>query len=370
MSLKEILCQEKPIRLLQSAFNSGKVPGSYIFTGPDGVGKQKTATQFAKLLLCQNPQTTDNFADPCGKCDSCLQFDAGSHPDFNLLYKELLEFTKEGKGKNTPSEMPIDVIREFLVQKVDNRPTLSNRKVYVITEAEKLNKFSQNALLKTLEEPPAYCTIILICTRLEKLLPTTKSRCQILTFAPLSEDIILPRLKEMGLTPDSALFFTRFAQGSIGQACQFANLEKQGADIFRSKKTVLEIIAGCTYPQSLDAAAKILDENKKIAKAWNEIEENTNKSDITRKTHILLIRIIIAALHDALKRHLDPANTLLNHDQPQQIRQIADRLHPEQIADKIVTAYDAIKWVEASVNEKLIFDRLLLNLASSDTITV
>ena len=105
MSLKEIFCQDKAISILQRAFAADKMPHAYIFAGPEGVGKFKTAYEWAKLLLCKNkvvaresrivnqtpntkPRTT-NFADSCGECDSCLSFETGSHPDFNPIYKEL-----------------------------------------------------------------------------------------------------------------------------------------------------------------------------------------------------------------------------------------------------------------------------------------
>ena len=202
MSLKEIFCQDKAISILQRALAAGKTAHAYIFAGTEGVGKFKTASEWAKLLLCKNPVTEKTketeFADSCGSCESCRVFEAGSHPDFNNVYKELREFTENGKNKAPPVDLPIDVIREFLIDKVSARPTLSERKVFVVSEAERLNKHSQNALLKVLEEPPEYCCIILLCTRLEKLLPTTKSRCQIIRFVPVAEDRIIEKLKAAG----------------------------------------------------------------------------------------------------------------------------------------------------------------------------
>ncbi|GAF75732.1 unnamed protein product, partial [marine sediment metagenome] len=176
MPLKEIFCQDKALSILQRAYAADKVPHAYIFAGIEGVGKFKTASEWAKLLLCKNPviEKTDSirFADSCCLCESCRTFEAGSHPDFIHIYKELIQFTKEGKDKKTPVDLPKDVVKEFLIEKVSIRPTTSERKVFVVSEAEKLNAASQNALLKVLEEPPRYCCIILLCTRLEKLLPT------------------------------------------------------------------------------------------------------------------------------------------------------------------------------------------------------
>ena len=118
-------------------------------TGIEGVGKFKTASEWAKMLLCEKPAVKEaggtQVSDSCGKCKSCVMFEAGSHPDFNHIYKELREFTRDGKGKAAPVDMPIDVIREFVIEKATTRPTFSQRKVFVITEAEKLNASCRTA---------------------------------------------------------------------------------------------------------------------------------------------------------------------------------------------------------------------------------
>jgi DNA polymerase-3 subunit delta' len=215
MSLKEIFCQDKAITILQRALATGKVPHAYIFAGQEGIGKFKTAREWARVLLCENPVVENDFTDSCGLCRSCQLFEAGSHPDFNHVYKELVEFTRDNKGRKTPVDLPIDVIREFLIEKVSVRPTLSKRKVFVVSEAERLNDASQNSLLKVLEEPPEYCCIVLLCTRMERLLPTTKSRCQMIRFAPIAEDRIIKKLTEMGIEQRLGRYFARLAQGSL-----------------------------------------------------------------------------------------------------------------------------------------------------------
>ena len=173
MSLKEVFCQDKAIGILQRAFAADKLAHAYIFVGPDGVGKFKTAKEWAQVLLCtervkqQTPQGV--FCDSCGTCRSCEVFEGGAHPDFNHIYKERVEYTKDGKGK-TPVDLPIDVIRDFLIKKVAGRPQMSDATVYVVREAERLNQSSQNALLKVLEEPPKHCFITVSYTHLT--LPT------------------------------------------------------------------------------------------------------------------------------------------------------------------------------------------------------
>ena len=369
MSLKEIFCQDKAIEILQRAFAADKVPHAYIFAGLDGIGKFKTAAEWGKLLLCKKPVIKNDFADSCGKCDSCQGCETASHPDFNHVYKELLEFTKEGKGKKTPIDFPIDVVREFIIEKASNKPTLSERKIFVISEAEKLNTSSQNCLLKILEEPPASCCLILLCSRLDKLLPTIKSRCQIIRFSPIDEQIITEKLKETGVKQIPAQYFARLSGGSVGQALQWAKLELSAGQLYQIKKDLITSLAGYKYSDSLEISERFLAEAKKITAAWEEIDETTSKSDLNRRAIKTVLQIIISALSDAMKLPVT-GDTIVNSDQKEHIKTLAARFDPPEAASKIEGCYKATQWLEANVNEKLIFDHLLLNLAISDKMKI
>ena len=374
MALKEIFCQDRVISTLQKAFAAGRVPHAYIFAGQEGIGKFKTACEWAKLLVCKNPVVEETgsarFADSCGSCRSCQMLEAGSHPDFNCVYKELREFTKDGKGKAPPIDLPIDVVREFLIAKIATRPTICERKVFIVSEAEKLNAASQNCLLKVLEEPPEYCCIILLCTRLEKLLPTTKSRCQIIRFGIIDEERIVDKLNEMGIEKSKALYFARLAQGSLGQGCQLAQLELADANLYETKKGLLNWLSTYEFADALELAEKFLDESKKIAVIWTKLAEATSKTDINRRAQKILVEIVISALSDAMRLKLTEAGRIINFDQQEQIKKLAVRFNHQHIAGKITDAYKTMRWIDSSVNEKLIFEQMLLNLADSDKISL
>lgn len=369
MSLKDIFCQEKAINAVQLAFVADKVAHAYIFAGHEGVGKFTTAKEVAKLLLCKNPVERGDFNDSCGNCVSCRAFDAGSHPDYECVYKELVEFTREGRGKDPPLEFPIDVVREFLIEKVSSKPALSAKRVFILTEAEKLNNESQNCLLKVLEEPPGYCCIILICTRPDKLFPTIRSRCQILRFGPVAEEKIIEKLSELGLDEKRAKFFARLANGSVGPACTYARLEQNKANLYQTKTELLEAIAELDYKDTLDLADNFLRQSKAIAAVWTKLEQATSKTDINRKAAKTIVQIVVAALHDAMLTGVNNQERLINFDQAEQIKQIARRSDTEQAAQKIVDCFKITHWIESSVSEKLIFETLLLNLAETDKIT-
>ena len=370
MSLKEIFCQDKAIELLQRSRHADKLSSSYIFAGNDGTGKHKTAVEWAKLLLCENPVEEKGFADSCGQCSSCKMAEANSHPDLQLVYKELLEFTREGKGKKSPVQMPVDVIREFLIEKVSAKPTHSAKKVFIVNEAEKLNASSQNSLLKVLEEPPAFCTIILITSRLDNLLPTTKSRCQIIRFGPISEDKIIHKLNLLGLTSEKSTYFARLSQASIGQACSWARLENGETELYQKKKELIHLLATYKYPESLDAAEKFIQAGKQISGIWSKLEPDISKSDISRRTSKFLILVIISAMLDVMKAEITGLEKAINSDQKQQINAIKSLFTPDQASEKVSELHKSLEWLEASVNEKLIFEQLLLNLADFDKMSV
>ncbi len=370
MSFREIFCQDKAIELLQKAYNSGKAAHSYIFAGPEGVGKFRTACEWARLLLCHDPVIEKDFTESCGRCRSCMLFKAGGHPDFNHIYKELREFTEDGKGKPPPVDLPIDVIREFLIAKVSIKPSLSEWKVFIVNEAERLNASSQNSLLKVLEEPPLYCCIVLICSRLDKLLPTTKSRSQIISFGPVAEDKIVENLEQTGLDKKRAQYFARLAQGSLGTACQWSKLELADANLYQIKDALVKSLLDYEYPEALDLAEELLDKGKKIASVWSGLDKTTSNTDINRRALKTIIHMVISIFQDVMGLNLRPAKELVNFNQKERIKKLALRFDPEKSAEKIAYCYQMLHWIDSSVNEKLIFEHLLLSLSDSDTMLV
>lgn len=369
MSLKEVFCQDKAVSTLQQGYRCGRGAHAFIFAGIEGVGKFKTACEWAKLLLCSEPAKDDDFADSCGRCPSCRSFEANSHPDFVHIYKELLEFTRDGKNKKPPLELPIDVIREFLIEKVSSRPALSSRKVFIIDEAEKLNRESQNALLKVLEEPPLYCTIILLCTRPETLFATIRSRCQIVRFGPVDAEKISASLIQAGLDAELARYFAALSQGSIGRAQSWASLELAGAALYETSKKLVAAITVIDYQQVLELAEFCVEKSKEIAKVWVELDKITSKTDINRRSQKIIVQIIISVLADAMRMNIAPRKALINISHKEQIKKLADRFNPEQICERIASAHRMLQWIDSAVNEKLIFEQLLFIITDSDKIT-
>jgi DNA polymerase-3 subunit delta' len=220
-------------------------------------------------------------------------------------------------------------------------------------------------LLKVLEEPPAYCTIILLCTRLERLLPTTRSRCQIIRFGPVDTERIVADLQAGGLSNEQAGFFARLAQGSLGQARQWARLEDDGLGLFEIKRRLIASLAELTLSETLITAEQFLEDAKQIAAAWVNLAENVSKKDINRRAQKTVIQILISALRDVLTHHVRPNRPFVNADQRGPIVKLSRRFDAEQATQGIHDGYEALRWMEANVNERLIFERLLFGLTPS-----
>lgn len=373
MALQEIFCQDKAIDSLQRAYAAGRMAHAYLFAGDSGVGKSTTARAWSKMLLCENRNTVrkdPEFFDSCGKCHSCQTFEAGGHPDFRPIYKELVRFTEKGKSKTTPVDMPIDVIREFLIEKAANRPTMGRFVVYVVEEAEKVNVSSQNALLKVLEEPPSYCVIILLCSRLDKMLPTTLSRCQLVRFGPVDQAKIVEKLVDEGISKSEAVYWSRFLQGSLGNALAWAKLPVEDGGVYAIKKELLKKLASLELTGAVDMAEWIGKAARTIAGVWTKEADNVSTTDITRRAQKGLIQMVAAALNDVMKLSAGQSAELVNEDQKRCVEAIGRRYDIETAARCIQLCYQMHRWVDSSVNDKLIFEQLLLNLSNSDILTI
>ncbi len=203
---QNILGNDKIKNLLQESVNNNKVSHSYLFVGKSGIGKKMIAKEFAKAILCLG----DNKY--CDNCKSCLEFDGQNNPDF---------FIVESDG-NT---IKIDQIRN-MQKGVQEKPIISRSKVYIIDNADFMTKEAQNALLKTLEEPPEFVTIILIGENENEFLTTIKSRCMIIHFNSISDSDMEKYLQEnynMNVTSNMLDVF----QGSIGKAIELKDKQEE-----------------------------------------------------------------------------------------------------------------------------------------------
>lgn len=208
-SFKDVVGHKDVIRYIQSAVKEDKVSHAYIMNGEKGSGKKMLAGLFARTLLCEK-----GGQDPCGKCHSCIQAESGNHPDIITVAHE------------KPGAIGVDDIREQVNNTVSIKPYQGPYKVYIIPHADTMTVQAQNALLKTIEEPPKYAVILLLTENADMLLPTINSRCVMLKLRNIKDALIRKYLMENLEVPDyKADMCTAFAQGNLGRAIMLANSE-------------------------------------------------------------------------------------------------------------------------------------------------
>lgn len=204
--LDDILGNEHIVEHFKKAIENNKISHAYIINGEKGMGKRTVAKAFAMTLLCEEKGTV-----PCMKCHSCVQALTDNNPD-------LITITPD-----KPMTLSIDHIRQTLVNDVELKPYSNSHKVYIVEDAELMNNAAQNAILKTIEEPPEYAVIILLTTNISALLQTVLSRCVKLDMQPLKKEVVKKYLMEKEKVVDyQADIAVSFAGGNLGKAIELS----------------------------------------------------------------------------------------------------------------------------------------------------
>ena len=201
MSFNNIIGNNKTKGILIKSLKNKTILHSYMFVGNEGIGKKLIAKEFAKMVLCENFDDINN--QECENCKSCIEFFGNNNPDFIMI---------EPDGKN----IKIEQIRAMQT-KVIEKPVISNKKVYIINDADLMTREAQNCLLKTLEEPPEYIVIILIVSNENKILTTIKSRCMKIFFDKISDEQVKKFLLENCNISNLNNNILKMCDGSIGK---------------------------------------------------------------------------------------------------------------------------------------------------------
>ncbi len=243
---EDVIGHEQVIEHMRTAIEKDRVSHAYILNGEVGSGKKMLADIFAATLQCEAHGPT-----PCGKCKSCLQASSGNHPDIKKVTHEKVSIS-------------VDDIRTQLNADIEIKPYSSKHKIYIINDADKMTEQAQNALLKTVEEPPSYAVIILLVTNKNKLLQTILSRCVMLNLKPVSTDKISDYLMRKYQVPDyNAQISARFSQGNLGKAIRYSTSE----EFNESKDKILHLLK---YIENMQVY-EILDGIKQLSERKLEI---------------------------------------------------------------------------------------------------
>lgn len=326
MSFSELVGQSKVKERLGTAL-TGDPGHAYLFTGPSGIGKKKFARAFARALLCEKPDANG----ACGQCNSCRYFERGIHADFRVL--ELVE-----KEKN----IKVERVRQQVCSDLSMHPQFGERKVYMI-DADNLNEQGQNALLKSLEEPPGYAVFIMLATGPDRLLPTVLSRVAVIAMQRYGESDLVEILKTAGYGEvDELSFFVRYANGLPGSALElagnthFVELRNETADLYFD-------LTDCSRTSLLTDGYTYFDEQK----------------DSTR----FIFDILASLIRDQLiLAKLDDPDQLVNHD-------LADRLKEHipagDACTKLWRCHDLIIKADRALALNASYEGLICNLLLS-----
>ncbi len=352
---------------LQRALRSGRVPHAYLMTGPEGVGKEMLAQRLAAVLLCTDVQdvaapdgsagTVSTWLDACGRCEDCRLLTAGNHPDFHRIHRRLNKLHPEKKVQNRKAvDLSVDVIRHFVIAKAGLRPSRGRAKVFIVVEAERLSIGAQNALLKTLEEPPGNSYLILLALSADALLATTRSRCQQISCRALPAAFVIKHLTERADVPaDTARFLAELSQGSLGLARQYVDL-----DLFVRVPDVIKALAGAPgHP--LGCGTILLDIAKEWTSSLKRTADDSEDTNAARQAQSIVLSIVSTILRDTQRASVGHVPTALEKDRT--IRNMAKVATPAGVGRAIRSVGTAEYHIRRGANTSLIFDTLGVELA-------
>ena len=321
----DIIGQEQLKEHLKSAIRMNKVSHAYIINGERCAGKEFIAKIFAMALQCEA-----GGEEPCGECHSCKQALSGNQPDIIRVSHE------------KPNSIGVEDIRTQINNDMAIKPYSSPRKIYIINEGEKMTVQAQNALLKTLEEPPEYGVILILTTNVNSLLPTILSRCVVLNMKPVEDELVKKYLMEEMQIPDyKADICVAFARGNIGKARLLAASE-EFENIREDAVTLMKYIGEMEMHEIVAAI-------KKIGEYKLEIGDYLDIISIWYRDVLLF-------------KATNDVNHLIFKEEIQYIKKVAGKSDYEGI-EKILDALEKAKnRLNANVNFDLTMELLLLTI--------
>ncbi|MGI6563242.1 MAG: ATP-binding protein [Clostridia bacterium] len=323
MALKSFIGQKKITDKLRRALSLGTLSHSYLFSGPEGIGKKTLARAFASELVCTSPDTNG----PCGNCNACKMFRAGIPTDYFWLQPE-------------GDHVSVDDIRN-IQSDIVIRPMYSERKIYVITGGDTMTVQAQNCLLKTLEEPPGYAVIILLAEKSESLLPTVMSRVihyELEKYTKEDLSAILAQ-NDIRISPEFLNAVYGYSEGVPGKAMDLIRSE----DFVQMREDMIRLIL-----ELIGDKLNIID--------WANYFENY------KEKFAILLNILQLFYRDALMIINSNKNSIINADKEDIAEKIAKSLDGREIIRNIQHISETQVNIKRNANYRLALENMLLNL--------
>jgi len=331
-----------------------RVPSSLLFAGEDGVGKKQFALELAKSFVCQNP----NVSEACDVCAACRRADKFEIPEVNENTKvddslrdkfKTVFFSGHGDiGIVVPlkKNMYVDAIRD-LEKEANFRPFEAKARFFIIDDADKMNDSASNALLKTLEEPAPTSHIFLVSSRPDALLPTIRSRCQTLRFAPIDQaEIENYLLKTKQFAPADAALLAKLSSGKLGRA-----LETDLSKFREQRDAMLKVLESI-----------LLTENRaELLRIGEEMNDAKNKGDFE-----LQLNVLQTLIHDiwAMRNNADN-KILINVDLARDLQKLAERADSRRLSAWLSEIETLREQLAVNLNRKIATDALFMQMANN-----
>ena len=341
MSFRGITGHQPLLELLARAIARGTLPPSLIFAGPAGVGKRMTATALGQVLNCERPIDYPESSvldagrvskDACGVCASCTRIARGVHADILVI------------EPGDSGSIKVDQVREA-IDRAAYRPFEGKRRLVVVDEADAMIPEAQNALLKTLEEPPPSSVFVLITSRPDVLLPTVRSRCQRLRFGPVAPaDVAAVLMRDHAIDAAAAHAAAAASDGSIGRA-----LESSGDDVNEARDAAADLLQGVASPS---------DPRRRLDGARALVAGGADRDGLSRR--LLALASLIRDL-GLLHSHADE-RALANADLKPRLQGLLRSYDGDRTLRAFATVDRALWALDRNASPKIVADWLALNI--------
>jgi DNA polymerase-3 subunit delta' len=340
----ELIGNTRVKEALKRMITSGRLPGSLLFAGEEGVGKRLFALEVARALNCRTPKDSE----ACGVCPSCVRITKLNYPERDDAeeWTQIIWTDHPDVGLVIAPKRVLRVEQMRQIEKEANfRPFEGKARVFLIDEADKLNDASANALLKVLEEPPRTSHLILITARPAMLLPTILSRCQMIRFAPLPPAEIETHLLKNNIADSkTAKLRARAAGGSLGRA-----LSNDMVTFTSQRKAMLGVLN----------ALVMTNDRAQLLRSAEQLNEAQYKDEFEERLDVLETLIRDAWMLSLGANH----QLLVNEDLASELEKISQRMDPRRVSDWILQIEDVRESLIVNVNRKATIDSLFLTMA-------
>lgn len=344
---------------LARAIACERVAHAYLFLGPSGCGKTTAARLFARALNCERQPAVVRAGEswrlsPCGECESCRRIIAGTHP-------EVMEVRP---GSKTGQNITVDQAREIR-RNAALRPKLGQRRVYLIPKASAFNEESANALLKTLEEPSDFITLLLCAPSPSQVLPTICSRCRMVRFGLAGDEEIAAALTAGGTTPEIAGALARASGGRPGLALSWAREPL----VLQTRRRIVDIfVAALAAQRDFGRDASLVVMSLRLAEQLRGVvgqEDRESSPDApvrpAKALHVDHLETGMELLRDLLLvcQHADP-RSLRNPERLEVLQDIGSTTHPRRVLDAIEAVREAQQLLERNVGVSIVLERMFM----------